>query len=134
MNFILNQKLQLARTKGIDIKAEIENLGFQRMESMDFTALLSNLLDNAIEACEREDRKELHVVISKRRGYEVILVKNRIAVSVLNHNPYLQSQKKEKYLHGMGTKQIREISEKYEGMSDFYEEDGFFCACAFIPT
>lgn len=133
MNYILNQKLELARKKGIVIKAEIENLGFERMESMDFTAVLSNLLDNAIEACEKEADKELHVLISQKRGYEVVVVKNKVSKSVLKNNPNLISDKKDKSGHGLGVKQIRNTVEKYEGIFDFYEENHFFCACAFIP-
>ncbi|MDE7297885.1 MAG: ATP-binding protein, partial [Lachnospiraceae bacterium] len=69
-----------------------------------------------------------------RRDYETILVKNRISQSVLGGNPQLASTKTEKGCHGMGIVQIRSITEKYGGLSDFYEEDGWFCACAFIPV
>ena len=45
LNHILNEKLSKARNEGIDVKAEVENLSFEKMESMDFSALLSNMLD-----------------------------------------------------------------------------------------
>ena len=131
MNHILNEKLSLARDKGIDIKAEVENLEFSKMESVDFSALLTNMLDNAIEACVEES--EIRVAISRRREYETIVVKNRIKSSVLETNPNLETTKEDKAEHGKGVAQIRQITEKYDGMYDFYEEDGFFVACAFIP-
>lgn len=134
MNHILNEKLNLAREQGVSVKAEIENLAFGRMESLDFSALLSNLLDNAIEACRVEETPGLSVGITRRRDYETILVKNKISRSVLAENPELCSTKKEKDSHGMGIVQIRSITEKYGGICDFYEEDGWFCACAFIPV
>lgn len=133
MNHVLNAKLNFARNKGIAVKAEIENLSFAKMESIDFSALLSNILDNAIEASENEGCKEIIVSISARRGYETILVKNRISVSVLESNPKLESSKSDKTVHGRGVPQIRTLCEKYGGMSDFYEEDGYFCAASFIP-
>lgn len=133
MNYILNQKLEKARQSSISVKAEIENLCFKKVESMDFTAILSNMLDNAVEACEKEEEKELHIVIGKRRGYEMILVKNKISQSVLDANSQLISGKKEKHLHGFGVKQIKVLVEKYNGLCDFYEEDNYFCACVFIP-
>lgn len=132
LNHILNQKLEFARQNKISIKAEIENLGFSKMESMDFTALLSNMLDNAIEACMKEEVREMHVTIALRRGYEAIIVKNRIGRSVLNTNPNLMTDK-EADSHGMGIGQIRALVEKNGGICDFYEEEGFFYACAFIP-
>lgn len=134
MNHILNEKLNAARERGISVKAEIETLFFQRMESIDFSALLSNLLDNAIEACCLETEPELTVSIARRRDYETILVKNQISRSVLEGNPDLVSSKPDKGSHGMGISQIKSITEKYGGMCDFYEEDGHFCACVFIPV
>lgn len=133
MNHILNEKLNAAREKGISVKAEIETLFFKRMESIDFSAVLSNLLDNAIEACSLEVEPEIEVTVARRRDYETILVKNKISGSVLEKNPQLISSKPEQESHGMGVSQIKNITEKYAGMYDFYEEDGFFCACVFIP-
>ena len=130
LNHILNEKLNKARENGVSVKAEIENLSFGRMESLDFSALLSNLLDNAIEA----EPTEISVVISRRRGYETILVKNTVKISVLSENPDLKTTKSDGASHGMGIPQIKAITEKYGGMCDFYEENGYFCACAFIPT
>ena len=134
MNHILNEKLNKARESGISVKAEIENLTFAKMESIDFSAILSNILDNAIEACKNENAPEINVTISARRGYETILVKNKITDSVLGKNPGLATEKTDKERHGMGVSQIKGIAEKYKGLCDFYEEDGFFCACVFIPT
>lgn len=135
LNHILNEKLEAARTAGIDVKAEIETLFFERMQSLDFSALLSNLLDNALEASEKEQEgeREIQVTVSAKRGYETITVKNKIAASVIKNNPGLCSDKEEKDSHGMGVPQIKEIVEKYGGMYDFYEEDGCFCVGVFIP-
>ncbi|MCM1044968.1 MAG: GHKL domain-containing protein [Candidatus Gastranaerophilales bacterium] len=133
MNHILNEKLELARSKGIAVKASIQMLSFAKMDSLDFSALLSNMLDNAIEACETVSSPLLQVEIGKRRGYEMIQIRNRIAAPVLAQNPTLRSSKPDGAAHGMGIPQIRSIVDKYQGLCDFYEEDGFFCACAFIP-
>ncbi len=134
LDHILNDKLNAARGKGIAVKAEIENLSFAKMESIDFSALLSNMLDNAIEASEKEASPEMYISVSRRRGYETILVKNRISCSVLADNPDLASTKPDGAAHGLGVRQIRSVCEKYGGMSDFCEEDGFFCAVSFIPA
>ena len=133
LNHILNEKLEAARSLGISVQAEIETLAFASMRSIDFSALLTNLLDNAIEACQKEDTPELRIRIAAERGYHTIRVKNRITDSVLDQNPELSSTKKETDLHGFGIPQIKEIVDNYNGMYDFYEEDGFFCAGVFIP-
>ena len=137
LNHILNEKLSEARTDGIDVKAEVENLAFDRMESMDFSVLLTNMLDNAIRASllekEKEQPAEMIVKVYKNKGYDSIVVKNRISESVMEKNPELNTTKEDSDEHGKGVPQIRDIAEKYEGMSDFYEEDGYFISCAFIP-
>lgn len=133
LNHILNEKLNYAREQGISVKAEIENLPFAKMESLEFSALLSNLLDNAIEACKKELQPQLQVQIMAKRGYETILVKNSISQSVLSENPQLLSTKAGAG-HGMGIAQIKTIVEKYNGLCDFYEEDNWFCAGVFVPT
>lgn len=134
MSHILSEKLNFARSKGISVKAEIENLSFARMESLDFSAVLSNLLDNAIEACEKEASPEIFVRISRKRSYDTILVTNKISASVLAENPDLNSAKPNSESHGMGVKQIRSIAEKYDGLCGFNEENGWFCASVFIPV
>lgn len=134
LNHIVNEKLAQAREKGISVKAEIENLSFERMDSLDFSALLSNMLDNAIEASQKEKTPEIILSIVKKRSYETVLVRNSISKSVLDSNPELLSSKQEKNHHGFGVKQIKELAEKYGGQVEFFEEDGYFCACVMIEA
>lgn len=132
LNYVINTKLEYAKKNGIAVKAEIENIQFERMGSVDFSSMLSNLLDNAIEASIQAMNKEMHVNILKKRGYDTILIKNKICGSVLQRNPQLISSKASKDKHGYGVKQIKSIVEKYDGMIDFYEEDGMFCVYVMI--
>ncbi|MDE6748930.1 MAG: GHKL domain-containing protein [Lachnospiraceae bacterium] len=133
LNHILNEKLEFAGSCGIAIKAEIENISFAGMRSIDFSALLTNLLDNAIEASKNEPDGELIIHIFKERGYDAISVKNKIGKSVLEENPELISTKEDKKQHGIGISQIKEIVTSYDGICDFYEKEGYFCSRVFIP-
>lgn len=135
MNHVINEKLEQARNNGIVIKAEIENLQFKTLESIDFSALLTNMMDNALEASMMEEEKdrELHIFITKQRGYDTICVKNRIKKSVIDCNPNLNTTKDNKDIHGIGVGKIKSIVDSCEGMCDIYEEDGFFCVKVFIP-
>ena len=45
----------------------------------------------------------------------------------------IQERSTDEEKHGYGVSQIREIAESYEGMTHFYEEDGFFIVNVFIP-
>ena len=134
MNYVINTKLRYAHENGVRFKAEIENLSFEKMGSVDFSAVLSNMLDNAIEASVNASEKYIYVSVCKKHGWDTITVKNKIDSSVLGVNPELASTKSEKEKHGIGVKQIKSIAEKYDGMTDIYEDDGMFCVSVMIPS
>ncbi len=125
LSYIINSKLSKAGELGLEIKAEIENLSFSYMDSVDFSALLGNMLDNAIRGALHSAEKRLEVNIAARRGFDVITVKNSIDQSVLETNPGLRTSKEEPG-HGYGLQQIRAVTEKYEGTVDIYEKEGRF--------
>ena len=125
LSYIINSKLSRAKEQGVEIKVEIENLPFAYMESVDFSALLNNMLDNALCAALNSRKKRLEVDISSRKGIDVITVKNSIDESVLKNNPELKSSKEEPG-HGYGMKQIKAITEKYNGNIDIYEKKEMF--------
>ena len=126
LNFIINSKLSKAKELGLEIKAEIENLSFSYVDSIDFSSLLGNILDNAMEAAVNSESKKLGVIIAHKKGFDTIAVKNSIDWSVLDSNPELRTSKTEPG-HGLGVRQIRAIVEKYGGELDIYEEQGMFC-------
>jgi sensor histidine kinase regulating citrate/malate metabolism len=132
LNYIINTKLEYAKQNGVTVKAEIENISFKRVGSLDFSSLLGNILDNAIEASILSKNKEIQVYILHKRAYDTILIKNKIDKSVFESNPQLISTKQTNGKHGYGIKQIKSIVEKYDGMIDFYEQDGMFCVYVMI--
>lgn len=132
MNYIINNKLSRAKELEIEIKAEIENLAFEYMESVDFSSLLNNMLDNAIEAACKSKEKRIEVQISNQKGFDSIMVKNSIDSSVLENNPDFISTKAGDS-HGFGMKQIQKITEKYDGMTDIYEENNYFVINVVYP-
>lgn len=134
LNYIINSKLEYAQQNDIPFKAEIENLPFAKMGSVDFSAVLSNALDNAIEASMSAVEKYIYVSVLKKRGYDTITVKNKIDQSVLESNHELRSTKAESDTHGYGVKQIKTITKKYDGMVDIYEDSGMFCISIMIPS
>ena len=125
LNYIMNNKLSMAKAQGVEIKAEIENLAFDYMDSVDFSAVLNNLLDNAILGALESGEKKLEVQIMEKKGFDIITVKNSIDESVLEKNPEFVSTKEEPG-HGYGMKQIRSIVDKYQGAIDIYEKGNMF--------
>ena len=125
LNYIMNNKLSKAKESGIDIKAEIENLPFPYIDSVDFSSLLNNMLDNALQGALTSTEKKLDVQIISQKGFDIITVKNSIDKSVIENNPEFHTTKIEAG-HGYGIKQMRLITEKYNGMLDIYEKNKMF--------
>lgn len=125
LNYIINNKLSKAKDQRSEIKAEIENLAFDYMDSVDFSSLLNNLLDNAICGASNTSENKLEVQIFTKKGFDVITVKNGIDESVLEKNAEFVSTKEEPG-HGYGMRQIKNIVEKYNGTIDIYEKNNMF--------
>lgn len=60
---ILNQKGYAAREQDIDLHFEINDLSEVAIPSVDLTVVMSNLLDNAIEACEKLEKQQRRMTV-----------------------------------------------------------------------
>lgn len=128
-NSIINSKLSAASALGIKVSCITVN-DFTGISELDLCDLLSNTLENALTACKNmptEVNRFIYLEIGKENDIYTFLVKNSIERSVLGENPKLQTTKLDKIDHGLGTKIIKDIAEKYNGRCDFYEADNMFC-------
>ena len=125
---LINYKIASANDSGIAFRC---NLAFPEqtgIDVFDLTALLGNLLDNALDASRHAQSPQIELTAGVKRGYLSIIVSNRIDSSVLESNPKLMTTKGDKLSHGLGTRSVRQICEKYDGSLDYYELDGLFVA------
>lgn len=129
---IINYKVAYAQNRGIDVKTRITHK-IQNISDANISIILGHLIDNAIESClMQEDEKVMKISIEKKKEYIMIQISNKIGDnSVIAVNRELKSTKGENH-RGLGIKSVKEIIEKYYGMYDFYENDGFFIAEIFI--
>lgn len=128
VNAILNSKLSIAKSKGIEVLCSSSG-EIGGINEYDLCNLIGNMLDNAIEAAEKVNcNAVVEISILSDKHKLMIVVSNSISHSVLSGNSELKTTKGESALHGFGVKSIRAIAEKYDGSVDFYEEDLiFFC-------
>lgn len=132
LNYIINYKIQLAQAVHISVQANIENIKRIVLSPVDLCTLLGNMMDNAIEACKKEDEKRIIIEINNIGGYQVYMIKNKINNSVLLKNSKLCTTKKESLEHGYGLKQIYQIIDLYYGHIDIYENE-YFVVKAMFP-
>lgn len=132
LDAILNTKFSFAEQKGIRCAAEV-NCAQLPLAQGDISVLMGNLLDNACEAAGRAPEKKISVRILRQGNYVSICVENTVEAPVLAKNPGLETTKEDRSLHGLGTKNIRKIVEKYGGMMEYREEGKLFICDILIP-
>jgi len=133
VNAILSQKTAYAKSKNIDISIHSSLPESLPMEESSLCTVLSNLLDNAIEACETLASPSIFMNIQQSGRYIHILCKNTVAYDVCKKNPTMQTTKQTDN-HGLGLQIIRTILEKHDGMIDFYMEDMMFVVTLMLKT
>jgi sensor histidine kinase regulating citrate/malate metabolism len=126
MGAVLNSKLSKANKNNICMQCYILS-EFESISDMDIGILLANLLDNAIEACEKNQKtSEITVKTWTEAGYYFLEICNTVESEVLVNNPQLESNKDDIELHGVGLRSVRDIVNKYDGMMSFNQKGNIF--------
>ena len=81
-------------------------------------SLFGNVLDNALEACERiQDKKRwIKIKIKKKNHLLYIETSNAIKEMPVQNQKEFVSVKEDEILHGYGMKNIQDIVRKYDGI------------------
>ncbi|MCM1256436.1 MAG: GHKL domain-containing protein [Roseburia sp.] len=95
----------------------------------DLCTILSNLLKNAIEACEKIPHGKERRIEAKVGSYNnqiYLEIKNTVAEEVIIENEKLVTSKKDKMNHGIGSRNVEEAVKKYDGVIFYKYENGWF--------
>lgn len=129
---VLNSKLSVAEQKSIQLNVKAHIPKGIEMTDVEMCSVLGNLLDNAIEACEKLpcDKRFLRVYIDKFKG--------QFYLSVQNSSPSIQRDKgifrtTKAGNHGFGLFRIDRIAKKYGGYVNRQYEEGVFATELLLP-
>lgn len=111
VDIILNSKMNIAQHQGIIFTVNAKITEKPDISDMDLSIILGNLIDNAITAVSNQNIKNIHIQISQIKGMLIIKIIN----SFEGDKIILETQKKNKFLHGIGLKSINHIVDKYNG-------------------
>ncbi len=140
LDLILGQKRLTAQGQGFSFELQASPLSGLPFSDREICSLFGNLLDNAIEACERaRQRKEEKAAAKSAPGSEgipEIMVKieqqnQMLFIEISNSTDEIpeqkergfQSSKKDPSLHGYGLKSVERIVEDHDGVIR-YDADG----------
>lgn len=122
IDIILYNKVKLMKDKHIQETVDISIQENINIDDIDLVTLLFNVLDNAIEACEKLDKKRfIHIKIFEKYNciyVEVINSKNKYINSI-----HLKTTKEDTLNHGIGITIIKNIVNKYKG-DVLFEDNG----------
>lgn len=136
---IINSKLSLAKAKGLNISAKAVVPKESGISDVRLCTILSNLLDNAMEACLRlPDPKSgfIRLYLSPMKG--------QLYISVTNSAPGRAKQENGKFLsakpgrdararHGFGLSQIDRAAKLCGGYVNRQQEEGVFATEVMLP-
>lgn len=120
---LLNYKLYQAENIGVKFETEIKLPEQIEINSFDLNIVIGNLLDNAIEALNKTENKNLEIIIKYNKGVINIKIKNTFDGIVLNN---LLTRKESKDNHGLGLLSIQNVLDKYNGLLKTQYDDKWF--------
>lgn len=130
---ILNSKISLAIHNGINVEYKAVCPKVLSVSDIDLCALMGNLLDNAMEACEKMNGEQTFI-----RLYVGIL-KKQLYISVTNSTNEVIRKLDSEWIsgkrgnHGHGLKRINHIVDKYNGYINRQNEPGVFVTEIMLP-
>ena len=124
---ILDIKTDEMKMEGIDFHTKLGDLKELTIKDDDLVIILSNLLENAIEACRKCNKdREISFKFTIEEGNTILLMSNTYdGYSIMKNGTYI-STKTDPGEHGIGIKNIIRAIEKYHGDYTMEEKDGIF--------
>ncbi len=130
VNAVMCKKSVIASDFGIDMNIEVYINENTVVKSIDLCSIFSNLIDNAIEACnniiDSSLKKYIDVKAGLKQEYLIIKISNSKSNEIKVIDGKIVTSKPDFSKHGLGLSIVKEIALKYEGaFSTNYSENEF---------
>lgn len=138
-DMILNQKISEAKSQKINVKTQLDDLmGFPLPDDA-LVVVLSNLLDNALEACVKipnECARSITVKMKVGDDSSLLCIENTTSEPVIIRSGIISTTKKSPVEHGFGLKNVCAALDQYNAsyVVDYQSDGSKFCFIAQIPT
>ena len=129
IDYILSQKVEKAKQNGIDVTVQAEYPKACSIDPVDLCTVLTNLFDNAIEACMKQpDGVDRKIELTIRRIHQFIIIKinNSSDAEPIIKSGKLITSKKDGEHHGWGMESVKSAVERYNGTVEYDYKDGTF--------
>ena len=136
LDALLNQKALVAKNRKIDIQFSVNDLSPIKIDMVDLTVVISNTLDNAIEACEKlpETDRQIYVQALLEEDELFYAVRNKSLPVNMIANQLPASTKENPSFHGYGLQNAHTTLEKYHTLYAMDYENGWFEFATELPN
>ncbi len=129
-NFVADALLSSKARTAEQIKTKIDVNGIipaQKIDDVDMVIFLSNILDNAIEACEKiKGEKVINIESVLNAQMWILTVKNPVNRKLNVKNNYMPTSKENKDIHGYGLANMERVVKNYDGVLKLQCENNEF--------
>ena len=135
IDYILSQKREKAENNRIHMKIHGEYPKDCKIDPVDLCTILTNLLDNAVEACMKQPEREprdIQVTIRRLHQFIIIKIGNSSIASPDIRNGKLHTSKKDRNLHGWGMRSVLSAVEKNQGTVQYEYREKMFTVSAML--
>lgn len=115
LDVIISKYVTECEMKKIDFSFDVCVTNLNYVKSDDLVTILSNSLDNAIAAAEVSEKKTISLATDHINTYDVITIINSCDHPPKTKGEELVTTKKNKDIHGLGIKSIRQTLKAYSG-------------------
>lgn len=132
MDAVLNQKYQAASDNGIDFQLRVNDLSAVKLPEESLVVVLSNLLDNAIEACILLDTgRKIQLTILAEDVLFISIRNTSLPVMIMDGK--IPTTKEPQQEHGFGLPNIQKIVDSLHGDFTMQYENGWFEVAVELP-
>ncbi len=125
-NAILSRYAQICESEGISFAADIRYRTLDYFSANDYASLFGNMLDNAVAAAKGNPDAyiDCNVSLIQNGNADLICVINSCAANPIALDGSLNTTKSDTVNHGLGTRSIKRIADKYDGLTNYiYDEE-----------
>jgi DNA-dependent RNA polymerase auxiliary subunit epsilon len=137
LDSILRVKESICIEKDIDFLVDMDFSKNNFMDMVDVCTIFSNVIDNAIEACDKINEPNISKKITLKSKYIdglcIILIENTKINEIKKRKKIFLTSKKNSNMHGIGLHNVKRTIEKYFGEVIFKDSKNMFTVKIMIP-
>ena len=134
INVLIHHYAMLAEKENIRLTLKLEITGEIKVSEVDLCSLLSNLLENGLEACKRQKTGERFITLSMGQKPSMLSIRmeNSTQANLTQHGGMFLSSKGQNR-KGYGLDSIHSIAKRHAGDTEFkYDKSGTFTSTVLL--